>query len=60
MKSPIAQAAIFFIVFVVLTVLIQMILGNALTAGVILGQVIMAAIATVLFMLFMRWYQRRS
>lgn len=58
--SPLVQGLIFFVVFVIIAVGLQLILGNSLTGAVIATQVITAAVAAVLFTLVFRWYQRRS
>jgi hypothetical protein len=59
-KSPLVQGLIFFVVFVIIAVGLQLILGNSLTGAVVVTQVITAAVAAVIFTLLFRWYQRRS
>jgi len=56
----VATTTTFFIVFMGIGLLLQVIFGDEITAGSIRGQVIMAVIATVLFVLLPRWWRRRS
>jgi multisubunit Na+/H+ antiporter MnhB subunit len=58
--SPWGQGILFFVVFLVIAVVLQLALGATFSAGLVLGQVIVAAIAAILFVLLMRWFKKRS